>query len=91
MYGFSRLKIALIFIGVMTLVHSVGGTLLAQSGNDVKNALDNRLRRAARVDPVTLTMQLNLNLGTYPGRAGTSEPLVPSYTSKQWEVEYLVS
>src|SRR5438874_2515142 len=54
-----------------------------------QNAVDFKSRSAAHIDPVTLALQLQIPLGSYPGRGTTGLPVTLYYSSKLWRVKYL--
>ena len=60
----------------------------AQEKDHTENTPNTALRSYARVDPSTLGMSLQIPLGNYPGRAGHDLPVVLSYSSKVWGVNY---
>lgn len=53
-----------------------------------KNSADINLRSTGRVNPSTLGMEMDIPLGSYPGR-GISLPIGLSYSSKLWRLKYL--
>src|SRR5882724_7764699 len=63
-------------------------TANAQTMGNAQNNIDSRLRSSARVDPATQAMQLQVSLGSYPGRNGLSVPITVSYSSKVWQIQY---
>lgn len=60
------------------------GIVLGQASNYSQTTVDRTKRSAARVDPVTLGLNIDVPLGAYPGRAGTSMPVSMSYSPKLW-------
>ncbi|MCA1614558.1 MAG: hypothetical protein LC795_09870 [Acidobacteria bacterium] len=46
-------------------------------------------RGRLRINPSTLALELEIPLGSYPGRAGLDVPVTLSYSSKAWRVEYV--
>jgi len=56
---------------------------------DTSSKPDATFRSISRVDPRTLGMNLQIPLGSYPGRGGTSLPLSISYSSKSlWRIAF---
>ncbi len=60
----------------------------AQSIQYTNNKPDQALRSAMRVDPSTLGLSIDVPIGSYQGRGGTSLPINLSYASKQWRIAY---
>lgn len=60
----------------------------AQSIQYTQNKPDQALRSAMRVDPSTLGLSIDVPIGSYQGRGGTSLPVNLSYSSKQWRIAY---
>jgi YD repeat-containing protein len=52
-----------------------------------ENKADQALRGSGRVNPSTLGMELEIQLGAYPGR-GINVPVSLSYSSKLWRMNY---
>jgi RHS repeat-associated protein len=75
----------LMFIAALWL-----GPALAQAQDiqHTQNKADQSLRSDARVDPSTLGMAIQIPLGSYAGRGGTSLPIAINYSSKLWRIEY---
>ena len=65
----------------------LGATAVAQTSNLSQNKIDQTKVSSAKVDPVTLALNLEIPLGSYPGRAGASIPLSISYSSKLWTTQ----
>src|ERR1044072_7314312 len=55
------------------------------------SALDNRMRSNATVDPLSLGLQLSINLGSYPGRDGLALPITMSYSSHLWGIHHVTT
>src|ERR1044072_7608820 len=55
------------------------------------SALDNRMRSDATVDPLSLGLQLSINLGSYPGRDGLALPIMMSYSSRLWGIHHVTT
>lgn len=66
-----------IFTSVFGQQHTEGGA-------------DNALRGSGRVNASTLGMEIDIPLGSYPGR-GINVPVSLSYSSKLWRTEYINS
>jgi hypothetical protein len=58
-----------------------------QSVQHTENKADQALRGSGRVNPSTLGMEIDIPLGSYPGR-GINVPISLSYSSKLWRMEY---
>ena len=54
------------------------------------NTSDQTLRSSGRVNPSTLGMEIDIPLGSYPGR-GINVPVSLSYSSKLWRMEFIRS
>lgn len=61
-------------------------TVFGQTVQNTKNTADQGLRSNGRVNPSSLGMEMDIPLGSYPGR-GINLPLGLSYSSKQWRFE----
>jgi RHS repeat-associated protein len=61
---------------------------LAQSVQYTQNKADQKSRGSFSVDPSTLALGLDVELGSYAGRAGTGLPVILRYSSKVWRTEY---
>jgi RHS repeat-associated protein len=55
------------------------------------NKADQNLKSVARVNPLTLAMEMSLPLAIYPGRNGNSLPIGFSYSSKLWRMDSSVT
>lgn len=53
-----------------------------------KNTADLKLRSNLTVNPSTRAVELQIPLGSYPGRAGANVPVTISYSSKVWRIDY---
>lgn len=53
-----------------------------------ENKADQVLRGSGRVNPSTLGMELDIPLGSYPGR-GINVPITLNYSSKLWRMNYV--
>ena len=49
------------------------------------------MRSAATVDPITLSLQLSINLGSYPGRDGLALPITMNYSSHLWGIHHITT
>jgi RHS repeat-associated protein len=58
----------------------------AQQGQFEQNKTDQTLRSNNRVDPTSLGMNIQIPLGSYPGRGGLDMPITLNYSSKVWSV-----
>jgi RHS repeat-associated protein len=83
-HGFSATLASLTFLFFMATV------LNAQEKQYSANKADMALKSAARVDPATLGMSLDIPFGGAPGRAGTSLSSSIRYSSKQWRIKYIM-
>lgn len=79
---FSR-KVSIIHQTIILMLVSVL-LLHATPSDNQQNKIDQTRRSSARIDPVTLGMNIEIPLGGYPGRGGTSIPLTINYSSKFW-------
>lgn len=63
---------------------------LAQNANvqNAQNTVDFKMRSDARIDPSSLSLQLQIPLGNYPGRGGAGLPVTLYYSSKLWRIEH---
>jgi RHS repeat-associated protein len=57
------------------------------AGNENSASADRTLRSSGRVNPSTLGMEIDIPLGSYPGR-GINVPINLSYSSKLWRMQY---
>lgn len=59
-----------------------------QGSQYTTNKADQRLRGGGRINPSTLGMEIEVPIGSSPGR-GSSLPVGLNYSSKQWRLKYL--
>src|SRR3982751_3154804 len=64
---------------------------VAQEINNGPSAADFKQRSDVHVDPSTLSMQLQIPLGSYPGRGGGSFPITLYYSPKLWRMDYVAN
>jgi RHS repeat-associated protein len=60
--------------------------VFGQNPQSTENKADQTLRSTGRVNPSTLGMEFDLQLGSYPGR-GINVPISMSYSSKLWRFD----
>src|SRR5262249_6510563 len=86
--GGFRLSIALMGCSLFVL----GADSLAQTAQpDVQyaqNAIDSRMRREAHVDPASLAVGFQIDLGSYRGRGSANLPVTLYYSSKLWRIKH---
>jgi RHS repeat-associated protein len=63
-------------------------TVFGQGAQYTENKADQTLRSSGRVNPSSLGMEIDIPLGSYPGR-GINVPISLSYSSKLWRMEYV--
>jgi RHS repeat-associated protein len=63
----------------------------AQDVKNAQNAADFKQRSDVHIDPSTLSMQLQIPLGSYPGRGGLSFPITLYYSPKLWRMDYVAN
>lgn len=68
------------------LVLSIAALGAGQESQNTKNSADQMLRANGVVNPSTLGLEMNIPLGSYPGR-GINLPIGLSYSSKLWRFE----
>jgi hypothetical protein len=75
---------------LLTFLGASSNTAAGQTPNILFNkpSVDAGDRGRLVVNPSTLALELEIPLGTYPGRAGLSLPVTISYSSKVWRVDY---
>ena len=73
-------------VALFVLLLSLSANAQTPQKPNTDSALDNRMRSAATVDPVSMSLQLSINLGSYPGRDGLALPLTMSYSSRLWGI-----
>jgi hypothetical protein len=49
------------------------------------------MRSHATVDPLSLSLQFSINLGSYPGRDGLALPITMSYSSRLWGIRHVTT
>ncbi|MDQ1639477.1 MAG: hypothetical protein QOF62_2816, partial [Pyrinomonadaceae bacterium] len=77
-----------LFLGVTLLgLLSLSANAQTPQKPNTDSALDNRMRSDATVDPLSLSLQLSINLGSYPGRDGLALPITMSYSSRLWGID----
>lgn len=75
-----------IFSGLL-LILLLSISSFGQAAQHTENKADQTLRGSGRVNPSTLGMEIDIPLGSYPGR-GINVPISLSYSSKLWRIEY---
>jgi YD repeat-containing protein len=60
----------------------------AQNVQYNQKAADLGLRSGLTIDPSTHALQIQIPMGSYPGRAGMNLPVTLSYSSKVWRINY---
>src|ERR1044072_640068 len=83
----TELFLAITLLGLLSLA---GNAQTPQKPN-TDSSLDNRMRSGATVDPLTLSLQLSINLGSYPGRDGLVLPITMSYSSHLWGIHHVTT
>lgn len=73
---------------ICSLILSVSASIFAQNAQHNENKADQTLRGSGRINPSTLAMEIDIPLGSYPGR-GINVPISLSYSSKLWRMEYV--
>ena len=64
------LKSRLMSVASFVLLLSLSAHAQTPQQPNTDSALDNRMRSNATIDPLSLNLQLSINLGSYPGRDG---------------------
>jgi RHS repeat-associated protein len=64
---------------------------LAQDIKNAQNAADFKQRSDVRVDPSTLSMQLQIPLGSYAGRGQADVPITLYYSPKLWRMNHVAN
>lgn len=85
---FRLINPATVLIALMLLI-SAGLNASAQStpqNKDSDNKADSNLKSTARVNPMTLAMEITMPMMSYPGRNGNSMSYGISYSSKLWRM-----
>lgn len=82
--SFSRL------LAVSTVLFCLSSAYPVAAQNVQRNneAVDLGLRSNLTVNPATRAVELQIPLGSYPGRAGLDVPVAISYSSKLWNMAY---
>ncbi len=62
--------------------------LAAQNVQHSKASQDLGMRHNFKVDPVSLSMNIDITFGSYKGRGGTVMPVGLMYSSKVWRLDY---
>ena len=83
-----RQAVAFLLATIAWCVVQSPARVAAQDVRNTQNTVDSKKRSGAQVDPATGAMQLQIPLGEYQGRGGTSLPIVLSYSSKLWTMRY---
>lgn len=78
---------SLIVVILILILQSVGAAQQNSRINDYKP--DQVLKSNARVNPLSLAMELSIPIGGYQGRAGNGLPITFDYSSKVWQVDFL--
>ncbi len=79
------------FVPLLLSAWCIFAAALPAQGQNVQHtgkSQDLGLRGDARVNPATFGLELEIPLGSYPGRAGNSVPVSLYYSSKVWRVEF---
>jgi len=76
-------------ISTLIILGTVAG-VFGQGFADSRGGADQTLRGSGRVNPSTLGMEIQIPLGSYPGR-GINVPISISYSSKVWQMKWLGS
>lgn len=66
----------------------IGSPASAQNVQHSKNSQDLGLRHDFTVDPVSLSLNIQITLAAYKGRGGTTLPVGLRYSSKVWRLDY---
>ncbi len=82
--GFRRIALRFSISLILILVISSFEVFSQEDGNTA----DRALKGGGRVNPSTLAMEIDIPLGSYPGR-GINVPISLSYSSKVWRMESL--
>jgi hypothetical protein len=80
-----------IVVALFVLLLSLSANAQTPQKPNTDSALDNRLRSDATVDPVSKSLQLSINLGSYPGRDGLALPITMSYSSRLWGIHHVTT
>ena len=93
-YSESRLisaAFSAIVVALFVLLLSLSANAQTPQKPNTDSALDNRMRSEATVDPLTLSLQLSINLGSYPGRDGLALPVTMNYSSHLWGIRHVTT
>ncbi|HEY0723643.1 MAG TPA: hypothetical protein VGD41_06640, partial [Pyrinomonadaceae bacterium] len=80
-----------IVVALFVLLLSLSANAQTPQKPNTDSALDNRMRSDATVDPLSMSLQLSINLGSYPGREGLALPITMSYSSRLWGVRHVTT
>ena len=69
------------------LILGIFTSVFGQNAQHTENKADQTLRGSGRVNPSSLGLEVDIPLGSYPGR-GINVPIGLSYSSKLWRLEY---
>lgn len=75
-------------ISVIIIISGIFTSVFGQQHTE--NKADQALRSSGRVNASTLGMEIDIPLGSYPGR-GINVPVSLSYSSKLWRIDYMSS
>src|SRR3569832_1854731 len=73
-----------IVVALFVLLLSLSANAQPPQQPNTDSALDNRMRSEATVNPLSKSLQISINLGSYPGRNGLALPITMSYSSRLW-------
>ncbi len=76
------------FLFALLLFACARESVRAQNVQHSKNSQDLGLRHNFTVDPVSLSLNIQITLGGYNGRGGSTLPVALRYSSKVWRLEY---
>src|ERR1051326_3449487 len=80
-----------IVLALFVLLLSLSANAQTPQKPNTDSSLDNRMRSDATVDPLTLSLQLSINLGSYPGRDGLVLPITMNYSSHVWGIHHVTT
>ena len=78
-------------VALFVLLLSLSANAQTPQKPNTDSALDNRMRSGATVDPLSLSLQLSINLGSYPGRDGLALPITMNYSSHLWGIHHVTT
>src|SRR5689334_22006664 len=78
-------------VALFVLLLSLSANAQTPQKPNTDSALDNRMRSNATVDPLSLNLQLSINLGSYPGRDGLALPITMNYSSHLWGIHHVTT